>query len=197
MILNRSDKELTPYEQWFGNKPDVSRLRVFGSKAFGHIPKVKRTSKMGPKSEPGLFIGYGDSLATYKLYDPTTGEVKMYREVTFDETSDRSVSVSLERDSGELLSGAEESEVEGEETPHPSDAEQEKEVPSAPRKRGRPKGSRNKPKDPPQPHQMSRRNKQNGSGTSTTPTEEPTVRSQDDSETDVDLTDNEQTDHGG
>ncbi|KAF8498945.1 hypothetical protein F5888DRAFT_1595563, partial [Russula emetica] len=36
----------TPEEAWSGNKPDVSRLRTFGCKAFVHIPDSLRT-KLG------------------------------------------------------------------------------------------------------------------------------------------------------
>jgi hypothetical protein len=31
----------TPLEVWSGRKPDVSHLRVFGCKAFAHVPDEK------------------------------------------------------------------------------------------------------------------------------------------------------------
>ena len=41
-LRNRSPafalKGKTPYEFWFGKRPDVSNLRVFGSICFVHIP---------------------------------------------------------------------------------------------------------------------------------------------------------------
>ena len=47
LVRNRSPtsalKGKTPYEYWFGNKPDVSHLRVFGSVCFVYIPdKLRR-----------------------------------------------------------------------------------------------------------------------------------------------------------
>ena len=36
------DPKKTPYEMWTGRKPDVSRLRVFGSKCWYHVPKELR-----------------------------------------------------------------------------------------------------------------------------------------------------------
>jgi IS30 family transposase len=33
----------TPQEAWSGRKPDVSHLKVFGCKAFAHVPNEKRT----------------------------------------------------------------------------------------------------------------------------------------------------------
>ncbi len=32
----------TPYEAWYGQKPKVDHLRVFGCDAFAHIPKDER-----------------------------------------------------------------------------------------------------------------------------------------------------------
>lgn len=41
-------------------KPNVSRLRSFGSTAYVHVPKEKRT-KLDPKSEVGIMVGYSDN----------------------------------------------------------------------------------------------------------------------------------------
>ena len=34
---------ITPYEAWFGFKPKVKHLRVFGSICYALVPKEKRT----------------------------------------------------------------------------------------------------------------------------------------------------------
>lgn len=47
----------TPWEKFFGEKPDVSHMRVFGARAYMHIPKENR-KKMQPVSERGVFLGY-------------------------------------------------------------------------------------------------------------------------------------------
>ncbi len=44
----------TPQEAWSGRKPDVSHLKVFGCKAFAHVPDEKRT-KLESKSMPCVF----------------------------------------------------------------------------------------------------------------------------------------------
>jgi hypothetical protein len=41
----------TPQEAWNGRKPYVYHLRVFGCKAFAHVPDEKRT-KLESKSIP-------------------------------------------------------------------------------------------------------------------------------------------------
>ena len=32
----------TPYERWYGRKPDVSHFRVFGCIAYAHVPDCER-----------------------------------------------------------------------------------------------------------------------------------------------------------
>ena len=32
----------TPYEAWFGHKPNISHFRIFGSRAWARIPPEKR-----------------------------------------------------------------------------------------------------------------------------------------------------------
>ncbi|GAQ92416.1 hypothetical protein KFL_010110020 [Klebsormidium nitens] len=47
----------TPWEMFYGKKPNLSYLRVFGARAFIHVPKGNR-KKMEPVSERGVFLGY-------------------------------------------------------------------------------------------------------------------------------------------
>ncbi len=56
----------TPQEAWTGAKLDVSHLRVFGCKAFAHIPNEKR-SKLESKSIPCVFLGYCEGTKAYRL----------------------------------------------------------------------------------------------------------------------------------
>lgn len=55
-----------PYELWYGHKPDVSRIRIFGSKAYSHIPKEKR-SKLDSCTKVSYFVGYGGG--GYRLWN--------------------------------------------------------------------------------------------------------------------------------
>ena len=41
-VTHSSVKRNTPFEEYFGHKPDVSNLRVFGSTAWARIPLDKR-----------------------------------------------------------------------------------------------------------------------------------------------------------
>lgn len=62
-LINRSPSSRLnfriPEEEWQGRRISYSHLKVFGCQAFAHVPKEKR-SKLDPKSEPCIFIGYGE-----------------------------------------------------------------------------------------------------------------------------------------
>ena len=74
----------TPYEYYFGKKPDVSNLRVFGCICFVHIPDQLRR-KLDPKSYPAVFVGYSNDSKGYKVYNIRTGEFARSRNIEFHE----------------------------------------------------------------------------------------------------------------
>ena len=45
----------TSYERWYGKKPDVSHLRVFGCMAYAHVPEGERR-KLDNKSKRMRFV---------------------------------------------------------------------------------------------------------------------------------------------
>jgi len=60
---------ITPYEAFYGVKPDVSDLRIFGSLAYVYIPKETASwHKHKAKAFRGIFTGYGGS--GYRIWDP-------------------------------------------------------------------------------------------------------------------------------
>ena len=61
-------KDKTPFECWFGRKPDISNLRVFGFVCYMHVPDGQRR-ELDPKSCKGIFIGYPEGTKGCKLYD--------------------------------------------------------------------------------------------------------------------------------
>eukprot|EP00253_Pinus_taeda_P019494 PITA_19494 len=87
-LKNRSPTKIlelkTPFEAFYGYKPKVSHLRVFGCKAFAHIPKDERR-KLDAKSIKCIFIGYCDKHRAYKLFDPNTHRLLASRDVVFHE----------------------------------------------------------------------------------------------------------------
>ena len=85
-LKNRSPTKAilsTPYEYWYGRKPNISHLRIFGSVSYVFQPKEKRT-KFDPKAKPFVFVGYSERSKAYRLADPVNvGEVVIGRDVTF------------------------------------------------------------------------------------------------------------------
>ena len=74
---------LTPFKLWTGKKPDLSRLRVFGSLAYAHVPDQLR-QKLDVKSSNMIMVGYG--LNGYRLRDPSNDKIVTRRDVVFDES---------------------------------------------------------------------------------------------------------------
>lgn len=87
-VRNRSPvsgRDKTPFELFFGKKPDVSHLRTFGARVYALTPKQLR-NKLQPTSEPGRFIGYPAGTKGYKvLLDD--GRIILSRDVKFVEQS--------------------------------------------------------------------------------------------------------------
>ena len=77
---------MTPYEAMMGERPDVANLKTFGCTCYAHIPKDER-KKLDPKSRKCLFLGYGDCVKGYRLYDINRSKVIHCRDVIFNECS--------------------------------------------------------------------------------------------------------------
>lgn len=86
-ILNRTGpttvKHKSPYELWFGKKPQIKHLRIIGSTCYAHIPKQKR-KKMQKKAKKCYLVGY-DNDDGYRLWHRESDTIIRSRDVTFDE----------------------------------------------------------------------------------------------------------------
>ncbi|RDX57808.1 hypothetical protein CR513_62925, partial [Mucuna pruriens] len=58
-----------PDKIWFGKDVKYDYLRVFGCKAFEHVPKDER-AKLDIKNRQCIFIRYGHDGYDYRMYDP-------------------------------------------------------------------------------------------------------------------------------
>ena len=79
-----SDTRKTPFESYYGHKPDLSTLRVFGSRVC-----VKRAgdrwAKLDHNDFTGIFLGYSATDENVTYIDLDTGVVKTSHHATFDE----------------------------------------------------------------------------------------------------------------
>jgi hypothetical protein len=62
---------MTPEEKFKGKKLDVSHFRVFGYITYGHVLDEKK-SKLNPKAEKCIFIGYSSEQKGYRCFNPST-----------------------------------------------------------------------------------------------------------------------------
>ncbi|KYQ55699.1 Copia protein [Trachymyrmex zeteki] len=87
-IINRSPtaalKNLVPAELWFGKKPDVRKLKVFGCVAHLHIPKELNPRKFDSRSTKCIMISYTNN--GYRLWSLEDQRIISGRDVIFDET---------------------------------------------------------------------------------------------------------------
>jgi Integrase core domain/GAG-pre-integrase domain len=78
----RLPSNTTPYEIWFGTRPNVSHMRVFGAKCWYVIPKAQR-NKLDDRSCEGMMLGYSMSQKGYKIWDESLNRAVISRDVTF------------------------------------------------------------------------------------------------------------------
>jgi FtsZ-interacting cell division protein YlmF len=77
--------DVTPYEAWTGEKPNVEHLKVFGCTAYAHIPKDER-KKLDPKARKCIMLGYSSEVKGYRLFNPETQRILYSRDVIFNES---------------------------------------------------------------------------------------------------------------
>lgn len=76
-----------PEELWTGKAQSFDHFRVFGSKAFVHVPKEIR-KKWSPKAVEHIFVGYCEETKGYRFINPSNPRVTVRaRDVVFLEDS--------------------------------------------------------------------------------------------------------------
>ena len=83
--LNRAlskSVETTPYELWFGKKPKLSFLKVWGCDAY---VKKLQPEKLEPKLEKCVFIGYPKETIGYTFYLRSEGKIFVAKNGSFPE----------------------------------------------------------------------------------------------------------------
>lgn len=72
----------TPYEAWFGEPPDVSIFRRFGSKVFV-MDRSPGKGKLEARSRKGTFVGYSLTSKAYRIWLPEERKIETSRNVSF------------------------------------------------------------------------------------------------------------------
>uniref|UniRef100_A0A1Y1MQF0 Endonuclease n=2 Tax=Photinus pyralis TaxID=7054 RepID=A0A1Y1MQF0_PHOPY len=85
-VINRGPTDvldnITPSEIWYGERPDVGNLRIFGSTVYNHVRKEVR-DKFDSKVEKCIMLGYVTN--GYRLWNVEKGKVVLSRDTKFDE----------------------------------------------------------------------------------------------------------------
>lgn len=87
-ITTKSLNNITPYEVYHQQKPDISHLREIGCRAFVLILN-KHNPKIFQRSEEHILIGYGKDSKTYRCYHRPMHKVIESYHVTFIESKDK------------------------------------------------------------------------------------------------------------
>ena len=77
--------QCTPFEKWSGKKPDLTKLRVLGCKAFCQIDKHNRGGKFSPVAYEGALVNYSTTNPAYRVWDPLRHTVYDVAQPTFNE----------------------------------------------------------------------------------------------------------------
>nr|PNR36568.1 hypothetical protein PHYPA_022419 [Physcomitrium patens] len=72
----------TPFEMWHNKKPDLTHIRVFGSRCYAKIPDPLRV-KLDGKTEACIFLGYSPVSKGYKVQLLRIGATVVSRDVIF------------------------------------------------------------------------------------------------------------------
>ena len=76
----------TPFERFFGHKPNAAALRTFGATAYVQVPRVKR-KHLDSHSQKCIFIGYPKGVKGWRFLNTVTGSIFESRDAVFDESS--------------------------------------------------------------------------------------------------------------
>jgi len=79
-MASRVLADKTPYELWYGFKPSIDHLKVFGNICYVLKLEVRRR-KLDQKADIGILIGYSTTSKAYKIYDLNFNKVVVARDV--------------------------------------------------------------------------------------------------------------------
>ena len=75
----------TPWERWYGVKPDVSHLHRFGAFGWARLSPEVIPHKLAPVSLPVRFLGYSHLRRAYRLLNMRTGAIIERDDVALDD----------------------------------------------------------------------------------------------------------------
>ncbi len=99
-VLTKTCKEnKTAFEAIFGKKPDLRHIRIFGSLAFQQVHNHKGWKG---KSTNMILVGYDGQSNKYRLYNESTRQIIIAHDVSFEESYERYVPVTIKHETPAL-----------------------------------------------------------------------------------------------
>ncbi|KAJ3529254.1 hypothetical protein NM688_g7878 [Phlebia brevispora] len=80
----------TPYEVFWGRRPDIQDLQEFGVPCWVLVPESCQ-DKLSPKSEQFIFTGIADNAAGWHYYSPGTRQILTLRNVIFTRQQEKEI----------------------------------------------------------------------------------------------------------
>ena len=82
----RSDKPTTPFEAYYGRKPEVQHMRPFGCLTYVTRPhELRRKSLTQSVAYKAIMLGYTESTHQYRVWNIRAGYIQLIRDATFNE----------------------------------------------------------------------------------------------------------------
>lgn len=78
---------MTPYELWYGHKPNVSYSKTFWCRCYIH--KDERNEKFNSKGDEGIFLGYSSKRKDYKCLKKATKTINKIVNVRIDDFTNK------------------------------------------------------------------------------------------------------------
>lgn len=103
LICSSTHQLKSPYEIFFGKKPSIKNLYLYGSKSFVHVPDEHRKTQ-DYKAREGILVGFSD--VGYRIL--VDGKVIVARDVKFIEKDKPFISLKNEENGGNVVNSREE-----------------------------------------------------------------------------------------
>ncbi|KAI7933351.1 hypothetical protein MJO29_016913 [Puccinia striiformis f. sp. tritici] len=86
-VFNRARNGLphSPYELWYGHKPNINYIHTFGCLSYVHNRKEQMDNKFSPTARKGFLLGFDEFNRNYLVFDYGSHKIVNVHDVTFDE----------------------------------------------------------------------------------------------------------------
>ena len=78
-------KGQSPFERWYGYKPNYDIIHPFGASCYVLVPPEKRTSAFSPVSVSGILVGFSSVHKAYRCFIPSLKDVVISNNVKFND----------------------------------------------------------------------------------------------------------------